>query len=603
MKRTTLLATLLTFLSFLLVLSATLIFTWQSRQSLRRDLAHGSATRESLSELLWEAESTQLAQNELLATVASQGTAVAEADRQAHAATLAAVGTREAGLAAALAGAQATQTAQAETVPVVRFAAPREGADVPAEEAVSVIVSAADPAGITSLRVTVDGAVIVSETPEGETLVTVQAVWVPPEPGGYLLEAMATNDLGRSSEPVTLTVSVLPAGVDPNATLRKRIEQNVVAIRGLVPKRPVTPTLLSAAALRARIVEDLADFTAEEARDDALVLSAFDFVAPDIDLHALYTEFYSEEILGFYDAETDEFVVVSDDDGLDAGEQWTHAHEYVHALQDQYYSLDGLDDEALGSEATAALRALAEGDATLTQLLYFTGGYFTPAEQAQVEASLREATSQSRVALPPVLERSFAFPYEAGLEFVMALYQQGGYPAIDAVWQDPPLSTEQILHPERYTARDLPQIVTLPPLTGTLGLDWRLLDEDVLGEFFVREYLDQALSRSEAAAAATGWGGDRYAVYWQESAEALVMVLRLVWDTPADAEEFATHYEQYAATMADDPASAPPGLRCWKGELTICLHHAGAQTHVLRLPDPAYADLLVGPLEIDASDG
>ncbi|KPK10021.1 MAG: hypothetical protein AMJ56_09255, partial [Anaerolineae bacterium SG8_19] len=97
---------------------------------------------------------------------------------------------------------------------------------------------------------------------------------------------------------------------------------------------------------------------------------------------------------------------------------------------------------------------------------------------------------------------------------------------MNVAWQNLPQSTEQIIHPDRYLAGDLPEIVALPPLTDTLGIGWTRLEEATLGEFLLREYLGQQLDETEVETAATGWGGDRYAVYWHQDNEELVMVLR-----------------------------------------------------------------------------
>ncbi|NIT57160.1 MAG: hypothetical protein GWN00_13275, partial [Aliifodinibius sp.] len=71
----------------------------------------------------------------------------------------------------------------------------------------------------------------------------------------------------------------------------------------------------------------------------------------------------------------------------------------------------------------------------------------------------------------------------------------------------------------------------MQPLTDTLGVGWQRLDEDTLGEFYLREYLAQQLEGGLVESAASGWGGDRYTVYWNDEAEEIVMVLKLVWDT------------------------------------------------------------------------
>jgi hypothetical protein len=127
--------------------------------------------------------------------------------------------------------------------------------------------------------------------------------------------------------------------------------------------------------------------------------------------------------------------------------------------------------------------------------------------------------------------------------------------------------------------------VTLAPLTATLGAGWEVVDEDVLGEFYLRQYLLQQLSSQEVDVAATGWGGDRYAVYWNESAEQLVMVLRSIWDTDTDSDEFASAYGRYAGQLTGAAEQAADGGRCWSSLDVICLYQESSETLVVRAPD------------------
>ena len=374
---------------------------------------------------------------------------------------------------------------------------------------------------------------------------------------------------------------------DPYATERAAIEANVAAIRELEPKEPVAPVSLTPADLRQRLEDDfLQEYSPEQARQDAIALSAFDFMAADFDLHNFILDLLTEQIAGYYDPETNEFVIISDDDEFDALEQVAHAHEYVHALQDQYYNLELLDDDDLESEAAFAIQALAEGEATFVQTLFLIGGYFDLGQLlGLVEESLTIDTAVLDSA-PPVLAHELEFPYLSGLEFVQALHEQGGFDAIDAAWSDLPQSTEQILHPQRYLDGDAPQLVSLSPLTDTLGAGWELADEDILGEFYLREYLAQQLDDDSVDRAATGWGGDRYAVYWNETKRAPVMVLKLVWDTPADAEEFSELYPLYPERLLGGGAQAQAGGGlCWSGGDVICLYSSGAETFIVRAPD------------------
>lgn len=440
-----------------------------------------------------------------------------------------------------------------------------------------------------------------SESPTVEVIfeeVEVMTVTAPAVPDDTI-EITATLPAVETPEvAATVTATVQPGGTGEegegtgrgdtpeNAALRAQIEANVSEIRGLEPETPVVTTLLSSEELRERVEEDLfAELTEEEAREFTLVLHAFDFVPRDFDYYNFTLDLYSEQIAGFYDPETDEFVIVSDDDELDVMEQWTHAHEFMHALQDQYFSLDLLDDEELDSEASAALLALIEGEATLVQSLYLFEGYFTFEEINEIFALSTETESPVLDSAPPVLANNLLFPYTAGLEFAQALYQQGGFAALDEAWANLPRSTEHILHPDRYLAGDMPQIVALAPLTDTLGAGWEQLDEDIFGEFFLREYLRQELSESEVNRAATGWGGDRYAVYYNEAEDALLSVMRSAWDTPADLAEFAAALEAYNDAKYGAAGRAESnGALCWEGEDVTCVFNDG--TYVLFITAP-----------------
>ncbi len=418
--------------------------------------------------------------------------------------------------------------------------------------------------------------------------------------------ATATADLKEPSEPVVSVEATVPGEAEARETVegeemveknplandigqaeRAAIEANVVNIRELEPLAAVDPTLLSTSELGQRLEEEFAEsYSPEEARNDAIAWSAFDFFPADFDLYNFVISLYTEQIAGFYDAETDEFVIIGDDDEFDVLEQWTHAHEYVHALQDQHYNLEILEDESLDSEATFAIQAMAEGDATLVQTLYLLGGYFDQEQLFEILTTAFEIDTAVLDSAPPVIAHELEFPYISGLAFVQALYDKGGFAAVDEAWEQLPQSTEHILHPDRYLAGDLPQLVALAPLTDTLGAGWQLAKEDVLGEFYLREYLSQQLDSNQVNEAATGWGGDRYAVYWNESIQQSVMVLQIGWDTAADAKEFHNIYPEYSnRSFGALGSDRPDGGRCWQGTNVICLYALGDQSLVVRAPD------------------
>ena len=433
------------------------------------------------------------------------------------------------------------------------------------------VVTAGPPAVVTVAVATVSSETTSEPTPT-DTL--------PQTPTAPANEAEGTADSGNGNND--------PTAEDPFADLRQQIEANVIEIRELPQLEAVMLTALTPAELRARLETDLnEDYSPEESRQDVLTLSAFDFLERDFDLYNFTIDLLTEQIAGFYDPETNEFVVISSEEATFGGlEQFTYAHEFVHALQDQHFALDLISDDTLDSEAAFALRALVEGDATLAQTLYITEGYFSQEQLLEIVAAAGSIDSTVLNSAPPFIAAELEFPYITGLEFAQTLYDQGGYAAVDAAWENLPQSTEQIIHPDRYLSGDVPQIVSVEPLTDTLGAGWQRLEEDTFGEFYLRQYLIQQLDGATAETAATGWGGDRYTVYWNEATESIVMVFKLVWDSVLDGEEFFAAYENYPANLFGTTATSQPddGI-CWQGEDVICLYQVGAETMIVRAPD------------------
>ena len=101
---------------------------------------------------------------------------------------------------------------------------------------------------------------------------------------------------------------------------------------------------------------------------------------------------------------------------------------------------------------------------------------------------------------------------------------------------DPPISTEQVPHPDKYWAHEMPVEVDLPELAGRLGPGWLTMGSDVFGELALNLILELGEPSGSASVAAAGWGGDRRLVLEQDGRPALV--LRTVWDTSLDAQEF-----------------------------------------------------------------
>ncbi len=321
---------------------------------------------------------------------------------------------------------------------------------------------------------------------------------------------------------------------------------------------------------------------------------AFDLLPAEFDFYGTLDQMNGENVGGFYDLITEEINVVLDEGDtpgatLTAEEQIVYVHEFTHALQDQRFDLSLLmGAHGYATDRYAAVLALIEGDAMFTQSQFVR----VAVEKSQqyrplLSIALLGENTPPGLDIPLILRAELYLPYLDGMNFVKTLHALGGWEAVNAAYDDPPESTEQILHPERYLAGDAPRRVFLgesaPALKGT---DWERIRFDTLGEFYLRQYLGTGLTRPAVDAAATGWGGDRYALYYNEVTDQRAWLLEIVWDTPQDAEEFAGYFATFAeARTANTDTLTDEAVICWGGvEIALCLRHAGDVTTLASAP-------------------
>jgi hypothetical protein len=284
------------------------------------------------------------------------------------------------------------------------------------------------------------------------------------------------------------------------------------------------------------------DYSPDEVKGEALVLKRMGLLPVDADYEKLLFDLLSEQVAGFYDPYRKTLYIA---DWLPVDMQRPAlAHEIQHALQDQHFDLKKLA-RPLKSEGDRQLAqaAVVEGDGTAVMMEFAARGM--GAESAQLPTVLARlgrqmmqlalSTTPSLQQAPPVLRESLMFPYAAGLEFVAAVRSDKPWSRIDAVFRDPPVSTEQVMHPDKYLSGEKPWRITATPL-ASLPL-YKEQRRDVLGELMWKVWFARAQSERDAEQAAAGWGGDLL-VSWSQPGETLPLVAVLSgWDTEKDADE------------------------------------------------------------------
>ncbi|HET9930364.1 MAG TPA: hypothetical protein VFQ35_06750 [Polyangiaceae bacterium] len=306
-------------------------------------------------------------------------------------------------------------------------------------------------------------------------------------------------------------------------------------MRGLAAKKPVPGVRLDRAALHAEVARLLAD----ESPTDAIagntdLLFALDTVPASFDLQATLLRLYASELAGFYDAKLSRMVLATDLG--EQAERMTLYHELVHALQDQHFDLShAFDWQPEATDAQAALHALAEGDATAAMTEVFAAALGVPAQRIppgalKLDATLMQASPNLRD-VPGVIARSMIAPYADGLAFVTYLREHsGGWGGVDAAFRRTPVSTEQLLHPDKYVAGEpVAQVAAPEPPSGFEANAFR----DVMGEQGLRMLFEDWLPAPAAAKAASDWGADRLAVF--SAGAQRVVRWHLVFDNDAAA--------------------------------------------------------------------
>jgi hypothetical protein len=323
--------------------------------------------------------------------------------------------------------------------------------------------------------------------------------------------------------------------------------QELAALKGMAAPGPPPPVLLKTREeTRAFIEEELARrYSARRVEAERQGLVAWGLIPKDYDLRRLFVDLMQEQLAAYYDPRRKVMVLA---DWLPADQQQLALlHELVHALQDRQISLDAFIAPMPGrGDQLLARQALIEGEAVAMSFELLLQAQGTDLASLPDLGTLRAmiATTVAGQALgtaPKFLRDLLTFPYVEGLAFMHQFRKRRPWSSVSSLYQDPPRSTAQILHPEkRLGLREDPIPVEIPdvsPLIPAAGV----VAEDELGEFALGAVLGLHLGEPAGRRAAAGWRGDRYRV-WQDEAGRLVLAYLLAMDGERAANAVALAY-------------------------------------------------------------
>lgn len=366
-------------------------------------------------------------------------------------------------------------------------------------------------------------------------------MWIVVRPQGviYLL-AEGFEDAEAAAAPLqTLNFAGRPTatGLTPEKQ-REQLMAQAEEIRGLKAQSEIRFEFLTRDELRARMEEKAArEMDPQRTAAIEQMLKLLSLIPKDADLLQLLLGLQESQIMGFYEPADGVFYLVDDtrNEPMTPLDQATFVHEYIHALQDQYYDLSRLtEDDSLNEDQKGAFRSLAEGDATLA-MAFWAAINLSREQMEQITTEARELDPEALAAAPAYLRAGLTFPYEYGTRFAQPIVSAQGWDALDAIWRNLPASTEQILHPEKY-GKDEPTTVALPAnLAQALGAGWREVLRDVWGEADLILLLQEALG-DDVFKAADGWDGSQY-VFLSDDSRRGLFAIEIVWDSADEAKE------------------------------------------------------------------
>lgn len=391
------------------------------------------------------------------------------------------------------------------------------------------------------------------------------------------LSAIAPPSLAQEPKPpAALTEAEL-------TRLVAEMQREVETLRGWKYKYPVKASLYTLEELREFVRADslrTGDGWGEGDRRDA-AMKMIGLLPPDCDPSKVFEEAMTGFVPGIYDHRTKTLGVVKRE-GTDFASLHVLtiiAHELTHALDDQYFDLEKPLSQNASLDAGFAVGAVVEGSAVTLQERYQhkakRAGNYDPAELQEARKKEFEQM-QTLLQAPPFVRTYFIARFPNGIRFLQRGDMRGFTSpdgpgcvgdAVRAALTDPPRSSEQILHPEKYwqdESRDEPIVVNdqdMEKLLESVGLC--VVHKDTIGELLCAiltspedEKFNPLVMMTPGGwttAAATGWGGDRFFLLTakpleedpKQKPDKLAGVWLTMWDTPDDCDEFIDGYEIY----------------------------------------------------------
>ncbi len=413
---------------------------------------------------------------------------------------------------------------------------------------------------------------------------TLPATWTPSAPTGTpQSNAEQTAQAALQMPPLDPQVDAQMAAIQAQVSQLRGLPLNATVEKGIVPVDRAA-TILSALYLD--------NDTSRALENRARVLVAFGLLPDNYALTDYQFSDHADRFGGAYVPELRRIYLFGGDfSGL---LPYAYARAADLAVIDENFDLATMLGSGLClpfSDSCRALKAFIEGDVALLSQQWLNSSApattFQQVQAADPSAMLIESQPAAQFTL-----KDLSFLFQQGPNFAQTVFDVGGWDQIDTAYSNPPSSSEQIMHPEKYFTGETGQSLVDPLIGDGLGAGWISIGNGDLGEWLTYlllaqgENLDARLPEDQARAAAAGWGGDQFQAYSRQSDGALALAQHWIMDSDPDAGQLAEALQSnLGLRFGATPSDLGTG-KCWAaGGRRSCLFSAGAEVLWLLGPD------------------
>jgi hypothetical protein len=285
-----------------------------------------------------------------------------------------------------------------------------------------------------------------------------------------------------------------------------------------------------------------------EIRAEELTLKKFGLVPQDFDLAGSTVDLMTEQAAAFYDYDRKK-LFITETTPADTQEP-VLAHELSHALADQNFHLGRFIKQGRKSDDGAAARlAVMEGQATWLMSEYLARKNGQTLKGSPALVAMMSNLSETGAGQYPVFESAplyervtLIFPYTKGMLFQNAVFERDGLASFAEVFRKPPVSTQQILHPDKYFAGVKPTDPELPDPGRMKG--YKGLVGGSLGEIEHAILLEQYVGKERSGEIAPHWKGSSFALLENKKIARVVLLYSSEWDSEDTARRFFDAYRE-----------------------------------------------------------